>query len=155
MTAIAGGECTMRTTSILMLGVVLGAATLVGCGGDRATPADRATATLEAAAATAEERYTLRGVITALDDDPASRRVFLRHEAIADFRSAGEVVGMDSMTMGFELAPETARDGLEVGAKVECEWVVTPDSPAGSIVRIELLDPATEFDFGEGGAHDP
>ena len=143
----------MRRTSILMFGLMLAAATLAGCG-DGGHHGDHPAAAETSSVAEAEAHYTIRGQITAVDEDPGSSRLFIHHEAIPDFEVNGQVVGMDSMTMGFAVAPEVSPAGFAVGDKIECEWVIGPDSPTGSIVRIERLDPGTEFDFGAGGMPD-
>ncbi len=143
----------MRRIPTLTIPLLLAAATLTGCGGGGHHD-DHADVVPEGAAAVEADRYTVRGEITAIDGDPGSARLFLHHEAIPGFRSGGEVVGMDSMTMGFAVATDASTDGLAVGDKVEFEWVLAPDDPGGKIVRIERLDPATELDFGAPGAPD-
>jgi len=143
----------MRPIPTLTITLLLGAAALVGCGGGEHHD-DHAAAAPDAAAAVEADRYAVRGEITAIDGDPGGVRMFLHHEAIPDFRSGGEVVGMDAMTMGFAVATDVPTDGLAVGDKVAFEWVLGPDDPAGSIVRIERLDPAIELDFGVAGTPD-
>jgi Cu/Ag efflux protein CusF len=154
MTAFAGGDLTMQRLPVLTLTLLLAAATLIACGGDGHHDAGHSTDAADTPAPAPEERYIVRGEITAIDDEPGSSRLFLHHEAIPDFRSGGEVVGMDSMTMGFVVAPDVSRSGLAVGDKVEFEWVLGPDEPAGSIVRIDRLDPETELDFGDSAMPD-
>lgn len=71
------------------------------------------------APAAADASYTVRGEIVRLPG-PDSADVLIRHEPIPDFKNpAGEVVGMDSMTMPFALAAGESLGPLEVGARVE------------------------------------
>jgi hypothetical protein len=74
----------------------------------------------------------------------------LAHEAIHDFVSAaGEVVGMDSMTMSFPLAAGVDASGLAVGDAVEIELRVdwSADAPA-VVARLAPLPEGTELLFG-------
>lgn len=92
--------------------------------------------------------YQVRGEVTRL---PAAggREVYLRHEAIPEFRDEkGAAVGMDSMTMPFPAAAGVALDGLAVGDRVtftfEVRWQA---SPALALTRWERLPAGTRLSF--------
>jgi len=93
------------------------------------------------------DRYTLRGEVTALPDGTDPARIYVLHEAIPTFRMDGEIVGMDSMTMPFALAPDVTAEGLEVGTKVELDWEISEDAPAGVVVRLEALPADTVLEL--------
>ncbi len=91
--------------------------------------------------------YQVRGEIRQLPVAPA-RDLMIRHEAIADFRDeAGEIVGMEAMTMPFTLAPGVELDGLAAGDRVEFTLEVRWDDPANlaRITRLVRLPPGARL----------
>jgi Cu/Ag efflux protein CusF len=90
--------------------------------------------------------YEVRGEIAKLPD-ATPPQIWIRHEAIPDFRNeAGEVVGMESMTMPFSLAPGLSLEGLapgdRIGFRLEMRW---GDRAAASVARIEKLPEGTRL----------
>jgi len=99
-------------------------------------------------------RYTVRGEVVQLPDpDNPAAQLQIRHEAIPDFRSGGEVVGMESMTMPFPVAEGVSLEGLSPGDKIEFtfETRYAPDTQLVEgfrIVRVTPLPAETELHFG-------
>ncbi len=96
----------------------------------------------------ADGTYRVRGEIARL---PAAggREVYIRHEAIPEFRDEqGATVGMDSMTMPFPAAAGVALDGLAVGARgtftFEVRWRAAPPL---ALTVWEPLPPGTRLAF--------
>lgn len=92
------------------------------------------------AAPAGDADYEARGEIAKLPD-ATSPQIWIRHEAIPDFRDAeGEVVGMESMTMPFDVAPGLALEGFAPGDRIafrlEMRW---GDRAKASVARIERL----------------
>jgi hypothetical protein len=90
--------------------------------------------------------YTVRGRVVALPSAPGGE-IRLAHEAIADFESAaGEVVGMDAMTMSFPVAASVDDSAVAPGDVVEIELRVdwSAEEPA-TVTRIEPLPEGTEL----------
>jgi Cu/Ag efflux protein CusF len=90
--------------------------------------------------------YEARGEIAKLPD-ATSPQIWIRHEAIADFRNEqGEVVGMESMTMPFSVAPDLSLEGFapgdRIGFRLEMRW---GDRAAASVARIEKLPEGTRL----------
>lgn len=115
----------IRTAAIACVAFLL---PLVGCG---ERPAD---------AHAGDADYEARGEIARLPD-ATSPQIWIRHEAIPEFRNAeGEVVGMESMTMPFDAAPGLSLEGLAPGDRItfrlEMRW---GDRGKASIARIERL----------------
>lgn len=106
---------------------------LAACGGREATPAGDAD-------------YETRGEIARLPD-ATSPEIWLRHEAIPDFRNAeAEVVGMESMTMSFKIAPGVALEGLVPGDRVAFRFQMRWSGLAGmTVTRIERLPEGTRL----------
>ncbi|GMU64915.1 MAG: hypothetical protein AMXMBFR36_11890 [Acidobacteriota bacterium] len=106
---------------------------LAACGGRDATPAGDAD-------------YETRGEIARLPD-ATSAEIWLRHEAIPDFRNAeGEVVGMESMTMSFKVAPGVSLEGLAPGDRVAFRFQMRWSGLASmTVARIELLPAGTRL----------
>ncbi|MCP3964362.1 MAG: copper-binding protein [bacterium] len=122
-------------------------ASLAGCGGgEPEKPADR---------------YKVRGVVSQLPvPERSNRELFVHHEEVPGFKNIdGEVVGMDSMTMGFPLADTELPDGLAVGDKIEMEFEVrwSGGDPL-AITALEKLPAETRLSFEadeeEGGGDD-
>jgi Cu/Ag efflux protein CusF len=94
-------------------------------------------------------RHTVRAEIVKLPDPPGSE-VFLRHEAIPDFRDAtGRTVGMTTMTMPFALGPGVRLDGYAPGDRIEVDFEVRWSGSGDPlrIVRVERLPPGTRLEF--------
>ncbi len=95
--------------------------------------------------------YEVRGEVVRLPDpaEPMSD-LALRHEAIDRFVGMdGEVVGMDSMTMPFPVAPDVPLAGIAVGDKVRFTLRVDWDEePFYQITRLEKLPAETQLHFG-------
>lgn len=99
----------------------------------------------------AAHTYRLRGVVVAT---PEVHSLRIRHEPIDGFIDRfGEVVGMDSMTMPFDVAAEIQLGDLKVGDKIACEWSVDPGNNIERITTLTKLSPDTELHFGK--AHPP
>ncbi len=130
----------LATLSLLGLLVLV---TLGGCPGASREPAGET-------AASEVRVYPVRGVLRSLPAPESERpEILVRHEAIDDFVGInGEVVGMDSMSMPFPLAPGLDLSGVAPGDKVllrlEVDWAA--DEPA-RVTAIERLDPESELEF--------
>ena len=107
--------------------------------------------------------YTVRGEVVELPSPGAAGSQFqVHHEAIPGFVDQhGEVVGMSSMTMPFPLGDGLQLDGLELGDKVELDFVVdwSPGRRGWSATRVSELPPDTQLDFSadmpEGNPAEP
>ena len=94
--------------------------------------------------------YTARGQVTQLPD-PANpgTGLYLNHEAIDQFMSRdGEVVGMDPMTMSFQVDEKVPLRDIQVGDVIEfdlhVDWGAETEA---EIVRIRELPPGTKLQF--------
>jgi Cu/Ag efflux protein CusF len=131
----------LRSSSATLALVALAA--LAACGG-RTPPAPPP----------GDADYEGRGEIARLPD-ASNREIWIRHEAIPDFRDAeGRIVGMESMTMPFKLAPGAAPADLAPGDRVsfrlEMRW---SDRAAATVARIEKLPEGTRLAWeGESAA---
>lgn len=100
--------------------------------------------------------YTVAGEIVRLPDAgrPDGAEIYIRHAAIPDFvDSTGEVVGMESMTMGFPLSDEVPLAGLAVGDRIEFDLSVSWEgSPPVEITRVVELAPEAPGDPGDAPA---
>lgn len=114
-----------------------------------ASSACRESGRAPAADSTSElRRYTVRGEIVSLPGAAGPRQLSLRHEAIDDFADAsGKVVGMGSMVMPFDLAPEVALGELRAGDKVEVRIAVGWSPPLLRIEQISRLPGDTALEF--------
>lgn len=135
----------MRDRKRTVLFSILAIAVLGACGAPQEEPA--AVEPAEAEAAPASDLYDLRGEVTEMPAE-ADGKMYIRHEAIPDFKGAdGEVQGMDSMIMGFTPAEDVSLDGVDIGTKiafvVEMSW---GDAPGMTIREVEILAPETELD---------
>jgi Cu/Ag efflux protein CusF len=94
-------------------------------------------------------RHTVRGEIVKLPDPPGTA-IYVRHEAIPDFRdAAGKRVGMSSMTMPFALAPGVELGDLAAGDRIEVDLEVRWDG-AGEplrVTRVARLPAGTRLEF--------
>jgi len=117
-----------RLTSLFALALA------VGCG-PRAEPAAPAT-------------YNVRGEIVSMPT-PGGREALIRHESVPGLRSAaGEVVGMESMTMPFALGEDVDRASLAVGDRIEFVLEVRwDDRDPVTVTRITKLPPGTRLEF--------
>lgn len=94
--------------------------------------------------------YTVRGQVTQLPDpNNPGTGLYLNHEAIDDFVSRdGEMVGMDPMTMPFQVDEEVPLEGIGVGDVVEIELHVDWGAETeAEIVGIRELPPGTKLVF--------
>jgi len=94
----------------------------------------------ESPAAAGDADYEVRGEIAKLPD-ATSPQIWIRHEAIPDFRNEeGEVVGMESMTMPFDVASGVALGDLapadRIAFRLEMRW---GGRAAATVARIEEL----------------
>lgn len=97
--------------------------------------------------------YTVRGQVRQLPDpaNPAAGQFFVSHEAIDDWVGReGKIVGMDPMTMSFEVAEGVSLEGLQRGDVIEftlhVDWKA---SPPVEITAIRKLPPGTRLVFRE------
>lgn len=93
--------------------------------------------------------YEVRGVIVALPQQTRSGDMRIHHEAIPSFTNReGKVIGMQSMTMPFPVAPGVSTDNLQLGDKIrfrlEVRW---NEGPTVRIAKIELLPGSTRLTF--------
>lgn len=126
-----------RVLTSFAVGSIL-AVLAMACGKSEATSSAGAAASKGAAptapaGSSADGVYEARGVITAvIPASPAGgARLSIHHERIAAFKDReGKVVGMDSMTMTFDTAPNVKVDALHVNDKIafraEVRWDGTP-----------------------------
>lgn len=94
--------------------------------------------------------HALRGEVRQVPV-PGNSELFLHHEAIDDWTSRdGEVLGMDSMTMGFAVSDGVSLEGIQPGDKVEAtlhvDWEA--DLPV-KITALRELPPDTKLVFRE------
>ena len=104
------------------------------------------------AAGAGARRYTVRGEIVRLPAAPSAsaRQVAIRHEPLHDFvNEAGAVVGMNSMVMQFDVAPEVALDDVRLGDKVEVRLAIAWSPPLLRIEQLRKLPADTVLVFGE------
>lgn len=139
--------CQKLLTFAAMPALFFGLVSVVSLGGCSKEPEQPASGETEQISG---DVYTVRGAVAAVPDlnKPASS-LQIRHEAIVDFKNkAGEVKGMNPMTMPFPYADTVAVDALKVGDKIEFVFRVDWEgSPAFEIISITPLDPAIELDF--------
>ena len=130
--------------SVPLSALWLAAALLPGlaCGGPGAAPP-----------ASTASVYSVRGEIQRLPDPATSgteREIWIRHESVPEFKnSAGAVVGMESMTMPFQLAANASVEGLAVGDRVAFELRVDwkgKGVPA-EVSHFHKLTPGTALEF--------
>jgi len=105
------------------------------------------------------ELYTVRGQVERLPT-PADRDLWIRHEAVPNLRGiSGKVVGMDSMTMPFDLGPGELPAGLAVGDKIRFDLHVDwqSDEHPVWVGNVEELPPDTRlaWDQPAGAASRP
>jgi Cu/Ag efflux protein CusF len=126
--------------SSLGLVVICGLATVAGCG-------PRRTAEL----APPDQVYEVRGVVyEVIPGDGRRSRVVIRHQAIPDFVGRdGELVGMESMSMPFDVDAGVSLAGIEEGDAVEIRFEVRWEGePTLLITSLEELPAGTTIDFG-------
>ena len=94
--------------------------------------------------------YTVRGQVTQLPDpgNPGTG-LYLNHEAIDQFMSRdGEVVGMDPMTMSFQVDEKLPLQDIQVGDVIEFDLRVDWGAETEvEIVGIRELPPGTKLVF--------
>lgn len=131
-----------------------GGGTLGGCGGDEGAAA---TATTGVGGETGGEvdLYMIRGRVEQLPVAGDHRTAFMvHHEAIPTFRDlgTGEVVGMGSMAMPFQLAEGVDGGDLAVGDLVEITVAAPRKDAAGlRVTAVRRLPAGTVLELGEGG----
>lgn len=101
--------------------------------------------------ATSGQHYTVRGQVKQLPDprNPATG-LYLTHEAIDNWVGrSGEIEGMDSMTMPFQVDEDVSLDGIAPNDLVEFDLHVDweADLPV-EITGIRELPPDTRLVFG-------
>lgn len=109
------------------------------------------------AAAPADATYTVRAEIVRLPAAPGGE-LYLRHEAIPDFRdSKGAEVGMMSMTMPFGAPAALDLAGLAAGDRVAATFEVRWSAPKMPlrVTRLERLLAGTALEFDEAVAPEP
>lgn len=122
--------------SLILLALLVG---LAGCSGRERESSGRT--------------YTVRGQVTQLPDpNNPGTGLYLNHEAIDQFMSRdGEIVGMDPMTMSFQVDEQVSLQDIQVGDVIEAElvvdWGAAPPDSEVEIVRIRELPPGTRLDF--------
>jgi Cu/Ag efflux protein CusF len=119
---------------------VVAFAVAAGCARQAAPPA---------AASAADAAYTVRAEIVRLPAAPGGE-LYLRHEAIPDFRdSQGETVGMASMTMPFGAPAELDLAGFAAGDRVEATFEVRwkADRMPLRVTRLARLPAGTALEF--------
>ena len=122
-----------------VVGIVLVAGLFCGCGSATEGVPDRPV-----------ERYHVRGMIVELPDpDVPGSKLRIHHEAIDDFRGVdGEIWGMDSMTMPFDVTADGLTDGLSKGDEVEFTLEVRWGRDASqTVTEIRPLPPGTTLEF--------
>ncbi|MBN8216340.1 MAG: copper-binding protein [Spirochaetes bacterium] len=93
--------------------------------------------------------YEMRGIVSALPER-SGQPVMIRHEAIHDFvDSFGERVGMNAMTMPFDLARGVSLSNIAPGDKVSFTWAVDWGKNDARIQRIQKLPGETVLVFGK------
>ena len=128
----------MRASAWLLGPLLL---TAIACGGRPApeSPGDELTT------------YSVRGLVRTAPT-PERALILVYHEAIPEFADAnGNVVGMDSMTMPFDLAEGVKTQGIKAGDKIrfdlEVDWSLRVP---GRVTAVEQLPPETELELGGG-----
>lgn len=94
--------------------------------------------------------YTVRGQVTQLPDpNNPGTGLYLNHEAIDDYTSRdGEVVGMDPMTMSFQVDEKVPLQDIQVGDVIEFDLRVDWEAETEvEIVSIRELPPGTRLEF--------
>jgi hypothetical protein len=125
---------------------------LAGCGDGNAPTAPGAPGAIAVQAA-GDATYTTRGRIEKLPES-AGATMRIQHEAIPGFRNkAGEIVGMDSMTMSFMPAAELDLSGVAAGDPVEFTWEMRWNTrPNTRVTRMTKLGAGAELNFGPAPA---
>lgn len=94
--------------------------------------------------------YTVRGQVTQLPDpgNPGTG-LYVNHEAIDQFMSRdGEIVGMDPMSMPFQVDEKVPLQDIQVGDVIEFDLRVDWGGDTEvEIVRIQELPPGTKLQF--------
>ncbi|MEM1177339.1 MAG: copper-binding protein [Acidobacteriota bacterium] len=116
----------------------------------------------ESGAESSATTYETRGIIRQLPSGAPGSELFIHHEPIPEFVSIdGEVVGMESMTMGFPVADADTLTGFTVGDRVAFTLRVDFDgSPPLAIDGLRALPDGETLSFesadapqGEGDGH--
>lgn len=138
----------MRTSCLSATALAVLACLAIACGERRDTPGSAATTSGAAPAGVeqkrppAEQTYVFRGRLTRLPQPgDSAREITVAHDAIPDFKgSNGNVVGMDAMTMPFEVAPEVSLEGLAPGdaveMRLELRWAASSPALIAAITKL-------------------
>ncbi|RMH55216.1 MAG: hypothetical protein D6685_14125 [Bacteroidetes bacterium] len=124
---------------VSLFAILLPLSVLAGCG-------SRSTATQDSPPRV--DTYTVRGLVVALPDpDKPGSELWVRHEAIPDYRDhEGKVIGMAEMKMPFPLAKGLSLDGIKPGDKIEMTFEVTWEPRANlRVTAIRKLPPDAEL----------
>lgn len=122
----------MHKSSIACLPALVASLCVLSACGDRSAPP----------AAPPDGSYTVRGEIVQLPR-AGGREIMIRHEAVPDLRDAsGKVVGMESMTMSFPLAPDVDPAALAVGERISFTLEVRWNAADAVLVRNVVPLPA-------------
>lgn len=126
---------------VLML-VALGGL-LTGCGRDSVP-------TTAPATQTTGQVYHVRGIVRGLPrEGTSSPQLHIEHEAIPDFvDNFGQAVGMDSMTMPFDVASEVNAADLHIGDRIAFDLQVHWKENQIRITRIAPLPADTVLQLG-------
>jgi|CXWL01.1.fsa_nt_gi Cu/Ag efflux protein CusF len=137
-----------RTSRLSATSLAVLACLALACGERRDTPGSASTASATPTPAVAQKRtpaeqtYVLRGRLARLPQPgDSTREITVAHDAIPDFKgSNGNVVGMDAMTMPFEVAPEVSLDGLAAGdaveMRLELRWASSSPALIAAITKL-------------------
>lgn len=141
------GACRGAAAVSLTVLAALAVVALAGCGG-QADEAGQGGAGGRSGGPPPDGRYELQGIVERLPQGP-DNSLYIRHEAIDDFRDAhGEIVGMDSMTMPFPVAEGVPLEGVEAGDPIaftfEVRW---NDQPRFQVTSLRELPAGTEIEF--------
>jgi Cu/Ag efflux protein CusF len=92
--------------------------------------------------------YPVRGEVVSMPG-AGGREVLIRHESVPGLRNAaGEVVGMESMTMPFALGEDVDRATLAVGDRIEFVLEVRwDDRDPVTVTQVTKLPPGTRLEF--------
>ena len=140
-----GGKVGVRRVVVVCLMAGLGVG-MVGCGEKEGAGEKDEVVVVEGMT---PEVYQVRGVVRGLPrGDEGDGKMQLMHEAIPGFKNKrGEVVGMQSMTMGFPMGEGVEVGDLKEGDKVNVEFVVTWGEKPYYITKVEKLPDDTELEF--------
>lgn len=120
---------------------------LIACGGGERTAAETESISAGVPIVTT---YRVRGRIVSLPTAPGGD-IQIAHEAIPDLVDAeGNVLGMDAMTMFFDLDEAIQQDAFQTGDVIEFDLAVDwQGDPPASVTWMSKLPEDTELIFGK------